>query len=282
MKTTLFKSLLLVFFFSAITTAYSQELKIGNNYFFTVDQISENTENINVDGVRIDRQTPIKAGHQIKILDVKEKTVYFKYLNFRALKNPNSLEKGLTDFQAIYNVNKSTDQTKVFSMPKDDFEKFTQVLYNRFRGFKYGGYTVPIRLRKNGNSFEFNSNVSLGANVIARFGLRKKEHAFIDLSFGVSITKVDLNESNSDLGSIGTEFEDIKSLSPAAFTYTIGALLNLAENVNLGVYWGWDRLQSADNKADWIYNKKPWLGIGLNISAGKASNSGGRTSQSGN
>ncbi|OUS00377.1 hypothetical protein A9Q86_10415 [Flavobacteriales bacterium 33_180_T64] len=268
----------------------AQDLKIGNNYFFTEDQISINEDSIKVDGKALKGENiQIKSGHQIRILDIKDKKVYFKYLNFRESKEfkknkeSNPTEEGkYTPFQALYNTNEVTEKTKIFSMPKDDFEKFTKVLYNRFRGFKYGGYTVPIRLRKNDDSFEFNSNISLGANVIARFGLKKKEHMYIDLSLGISITKVDLNSDNSLLGTQGTDFADIETLSPTAFTYTFGVLFNLAENVNLGAYLGWDRLQSSDNKTQWIYNRKPWLGIGLNISAGKADNSTASSSQADN
>lgn len=37
----------------------------------------------------------------------------------------------------------------------------------------------------------------------------------------------------------------------------------------MGIYIGWDHLSSADNKAKWIYNKKPWLGIGVNVAFSK-------------
>jgi len=38
---------------------------------------------------------------------------------------------------------------------------------------------------------------------------------------------------------------------------------------------GWDHLSSADNKADWRYNRKPWLGLGINVSFSEADKSGG-------
>ena len=173
----------------------------------------------------------------------------------------------------FYTYNKDIDngKNKIFEMSKVDFQSLTRPYYRFFRGFKFGAYTVPIRLRLakpkglESNNFEFNSNLSLGANIIGRVSpFRRRENSYVDLSFGVGLTKVDLNSSNSDLGT--GVYDSIDVLSPSAFTITSGALVNLARNVNFGIYLGWDFLSTVDNKANWIYNKKAWLGIGINIS----------------
>ena len=180
------------------------------------------------------------------------------------------LYKVRNDKYVIYNFRKD-GKTKAYKMSKLDFLEITKPFYRRFRGFRFGAYTVPIRLRTattdslGTKNFEFNSNLSLGANIIGRFSpFRKQEHLYADLSLGVGITKVDLNSSNSDLGE--GIYDSIEVLSPSAFTVTGGALFNLAKNVNFGLYLGWDFLSSADQKTKWVHNKKPWLGIGINIS----------------
>ena len=260
---------------------YGQDLKIGNNYFFKAEQGITTNKKMKLFGTKaLPIDIEIKKNHKIKIIDIVNDSIYFKYLLFSKPNDTLSVSIKKEKNYYVFNEDITSNNTKIFSLKKDEFEKLTQTLYNRFRGFKYGAYTVPIRLRKNGDKFEFNSNLSLGANIIGRFGLRTKEHLFIDFSFGVGLTKVDLNKENSILGTIGSDFEKIDVLSPTAFTITFGALFNLAENVNIGAYWGWDKLSSADNKAQWVYNNKPWLGIGLNVGfSGKAKNSSGNQSQ---
>ena len=157
-----------------------------------------------------------------------------------------------------------------------------------FRGFSAGAYSIPIRLRPFEADFEFEANLSLGANVNARFSpYRKKAHTYVDVSLGVSITKVNLTEDNSRLGTSGTDpdsneafnFEETKTSSPAAVTFSFGGLLVFAENVNIGAYLGYDFISSSDNKAKWIYNGVPWIGVGVNLSFGKADSSSNNTSQ---
>ena len=153
-----------------------------------------------------------------------------------------------------------------FSLSNEIFEKYTSTYYNRFRGFKIGTFSVPVRLRSSKDNFEFDANVSIGASLFARWSLnRYSEELYFDLSFGISLTKVNLNSSNSILGSENTDFAEIDVLSPSAMTYSFGLTFNLAKNVNIGTYYGWDFLSSADQKAGWIYNKKPWIGVGFNV-----------------
>lgn len=269
MKKTLYLAFLAILMFG-VSNVSSQEkessLEIGNNYYF------KSTLGAEMSGDKLKlfksptlpKDVEIKPKAQIKIVNVEDDKVYFKYLQYKTKPNID-----------LYNVD-STGKTKIFYLDKSDFEKLTETSYNRFRGFKYGGYTVPIRLRNSSDSFEFDANLSLGANIVGRFGSRFNENLFVDLSFGVGLTKVNLNKENSILGTAGTDFADIDVLSPSAFTVSFGALFNLAKNVNLGAYWGWDTLSSADNKAKWIFNKKPWLGIGLNVAfSGDANKSDG-------
>jgi hypothetical protein len=178
------------------------------------------------------------------------------------------------------------DALYIFSLPKEDFLVLTSPLYDRFRGFHFGTYTVPIRLRSTptgnltGDQTEFDGNLFLGANGVVRFGLSQYyEHRFVDLSIGIGISKVNLTPENSDIGSGNGDFADVEALSPAALTTSFGLLFNLAANVNGGVYLGWDRLSSADQRTGWVYNREHWWGFGLNVTFGTGTNEtdGGNT-----
>lgn len=268
-------------FFLLSFVMLGQSIEIGQNFYFKSDlgPISAtilkqvNTKNDSI--INSSTNSQIEKGHRIRVVKTTDDKIYFKYLKFT--KPNDTLSSNEKAIKPFYKFNREFDdenQIKIFSMSKVDFEKYTSNLYNLFRGFKYGAYTVPIRLRSKDNNFEFNSNLSIGANIISSFGLRTKEHATIDFSIGIGITKVALNKENSDLGEEGLDFENVDVLSPAAFTISFGAHITLAKNVNFGIYYGWDKLSSADNKAKWIYNKKPWLGIGLNVGfSGKANDS---------
>ena len=251
------KKLTTLLLLSTFVTVYSQSFKSGDNYYFE----SGFGKTFSDTKLALDKSDTLPSGalikhkSQIKILYTEDNRVFFKFLKFDSKAD-----------MLAYNKDSNGEQ-RIFSMSKLDFENLTKPYYNKFRGFKYGAYTVPIRLRSSNDVFEFDSNLSLGANILGRIGLNRfKENAFIDLSFGISVTKVNLNKENSILGTVGSDFEKIDVLSPAALTVSLGLLINLAENVNIGAYLGWDRLSTADNKTQWIYNNKPWTGIGLNIS----------------
>tara|TARA_R110002126_G_scaffold290496_1_gene447568 strand:+ start:3453 stop:4247 length:795 start_codon:yes stop_codon:yes gene_type:complete len=256
------KKLTTLLFLITFITVYSQSFKSGENYYFEngFGKTFTNTK------LKLNKTDTPPSGalfrhkSQIKILYSEGDRVFFKFLKFKS------------DADILAYNEDSSGEKRVFSLSKLDFENLTKPYYNKFRGFKYGAYTVPIRLRSRNDVFEFDSNLSLGANILGRIGLNRfKENSFIDLSFGISITKVNLNKENSILGKVGSDFENIDVLSPAALTVSLGILVNLAENVNIGAYLGWDRLSTADNRTQWIYNDRPWTGIGLNISfSGKA------------
>ncbi len=254
--------MLLLFLFSLTSSVvYGQDLAIGNNYFFISNLGTQSSELMKINGRKAIASEEICRGHIVKIVDLNDKEVFFEYLRF-GKKEDKATEKQKA-LQKIYNFENET--TKIFSLSKEDFKRLTKDFYNFWRGFEYGVYTLPIRLRRQSAKFEFDANVSLGANVVLGIGNRKKDYSFVDLSLGVGITKVDLDSENSMLGDSTSIFESIEVLSPTAFTISFGAVFNLAKNINIGLYAGWDKLSSADNEADWIYNGKPWGGIGLNI-----------------
>ena len=226
----------------------------GENFYFKTSIGKTSSLEIikDGDGGKLSGDFWIKKRAKIKVLREEGDRIVFKYLKYTNNKSLNALYNGV-------------DGDKEFSMQKEVFKGLTNPFYRYFRGFSLGSYTVPIRLRSSNDVFEFDSNLSLGINLIARGSPNRfSENFFFDISAGISITQVNLNEDNSGLGE--GEFADINTQNPSAITFSLGLLVNLAKNVNVGGHIGWDSLSTADNRAGWIYNKKPWFGIGLGIS----------------
>ena len=236
----------------------------GENYYFKTTlgktSSSELLKNGDNENLNIEEGIYIRKRAKIKVLRIEDDRIIFKYINYPSNK----------ELQEKYNGGENGE--KEFSLQKEVFNGLTSPFYQGFRGFSLGSYAIPIRLRSSKGVFEFESNLNLGLNLIGRVGIdRYKEDFFFDISAGIGITRVNLNESNSRLGE--GDFADISVQNPAALTFTLGILVNLSQKVNVGGYLGWDSLATIDNAPGWIYNKKPWIGIGLGISVGDPSNS---------
>ncbi|WP_425638810.1 hypothetical protein ACPUEN_04350 [Algoriphagus yeomjeoni] len=146
----------------------------------------------------------------------------------------------------------------VYYMPVNTFIQISVPLYSRFKGFKTGAYTVPVRLRGVSGDFDFDPTISLTANFIAGFGSVYEERSWFDMSFGIGLSSIELNQDNSSLVE--------ENRTAAAFTLSLGALFKPKDYMNFGLFLGWDSLGRDDRGVNWVYDNKPWLGIGINIS----------------
>ncbi len=246
------KKVLFTFLFLLISfVIYSQRSDIETNgqYYFTENLNSnESTSKFSA----LYNNATIKRKHIVQVISASDKEVVFKYLNF---------EKG-TSARTLYN---GDNQEKVFAMSIENFTYYTNPYYNRWRKWKVGVYTIPIRIRSANDTFEFESNLSLGANLIKGVNLsRYNDNVYIDFSVGVSLTKVNLTGDNSNIKNINP---DLEKLSQGALTFSLGTTIHLAKSVNAGVFYGWDFLDGKEqSKLNWIHNAKPWIGFGINIS----------------
>ncbi len=187
-----------------------------------------------------DQKVPT-GGYKVKALYEKQGYVYYKYWEFED-----------STLQSKYN------DGKIFKMKKEDFMIITNRLYRRYKGAKVGAYTIPFRLRGiNSGNFDFETALSLQANVVFGFGQQTKQESWLDLSWGLGLTKINLDSDNSKV---------TESRTASALTTSLGGVIKLDKYVNLGLFLGWDFLGKKDRETEWIYNKKPWLGIGINIS----------------
>lgn len=234
--------LLIILNFSFVLNA---QTIIKGNYIFNVNS------SVYKNNRQVDDNNGIKEGYKIVVDSVEASTVYYKYWSFKDEKSDEG--KSLNN--------------KMFSMPKNDFKKITTKYYSFFKGFSAGGFAVPIRLRGKGSTFTFDNELSLGANLLCGIGHHSSPYSYVDLSIGLSITKLNLTKDNS------RNLTDSRSAS--ALTFSVGGIAkldklfyNIMENknpINVGVFVGFDSLGATDRTVDWIYNKKIWIGLGLNI-----------------
>ncbi|WKN44243.1 hypothetical protein [Tunicatimonas pelagia] len=179
-----------------------------------------------------------------------EKMVYYRYWDFTDNTSPNAVR---------YN-------DKVFQLPLSDFKILTEKRYKRFKGVEAGAYTIPFRLRgiggggENNSSFDFESSLSLQANMVVGVGPRYQPESNFDFSLGVGITGVKLNEKNSSV---------TEERTASALTTSLGVVFKPVSNANIGLFMGFDFLGADDESVNWNYDGEMWIGLGINISFNK-------------
>ena len=262
------------------------DLKVGGNYTFIETQpilmeSSSNTLNIysklkKYKDNKLETATnTFEAGHTVRILNIENGIVYFKYWksqfkekNGETIRNSKAFKAKL-DRHKKYNENYV--ENIVFSLPIYEFEKLTQQRYDSFRGVKLKTFSAPIRIRGGFGSrdkYTFEQTLSLGESLSFQFGYNPlKEDRYIELTAGVAITQINLNYEVYDSGGV---FLSNESATPTALTLAFGGVWHFASNVNAGVFVGWDHLKETDQILyKWEYNKKLWVGLGVNLSFGK-------------
>ena len=245
------KKIFIVLSAISITTfgAFSQSLKtvqkseeiITGAYEF----ISSPPVSLGISKDQENKPSNIYFQKRVVVLYTDNENVYFSYW----YQSDNELNKELNGEGTI---------RKIYSIEKEKFLELTIPLYSKFKGFKTGAYTVPFRLRGVGGEFDFDPTISLTANIIAGFGSIYKERSWLDFSFGVGLSSIVLDSTNSDLID--------ENRTAGAFTLSLGALFKPEDYINFGLFLGWDNLGKKDRPVNWNYNNKPWIGIGINIS----------------
>ena len=262
------------------------DLKVGGNYTFIetqpiLMQSSSNTLNIysNLKKYKDNKletaTNTYEAGHTVRILNIENGIVYFKYWKSRFKEKNSEIIRNSQAYKAKLDrhnkYNKDYVENIVFSLPIYEFEKLTQQRYDSFRGVKIKTFSAPIRIRGGLGSkdpFIFEQTLSLGESLSVQFGYNPlKEDRYIEFTAGVAITQINLNYEVYDSEGV---FLSNESASPTALTIAIGGVWHFAPNVNAGVFVGCVHLKIPDPMLyNWLYNQKPWLGLGVNLSFGK-------------
>lgn len=223
----------------------SAQVKLGGNYGFKVS-MPQDYSNIQL---KSGAGSPnIKKGHKINVVYVSDDVVVFKYWRWSDDSLLNVKYYGAADAPYLY------------SMAINDFEKLTRPVYNRFKGFEIGAYTVPYRLRglaQGSDKFDFESSLSLQANFIFGWGSRYQAQSQYDVSFGLGLTKIELSPINSGIN---------EERTASALTFSLGGVWKPTPVANVGMFLGWDWLGAKDQNVNWTHDGRVWMGIGINVS----------------
>lgn len=149
----------------------------------------------------------------------------------------------------------------IYALKKSDFFFYTKQKFQRFKGAEVGVYTIPFKLRGfDTDDFDFETNLSLLANIVFGFGSQTSETSWFDASVGIGLSSIALSEKNSDV---------LENRTASALTLSIGGVLKPTSRANIGLFLGGDFLGRSDNNVNWKYDKNLWIGIGVNISFNK-------------
>lgn len=176
---------------------------------------------------------------------------------------------------SIHSLN---DNKRFFVLSKDNFTKFCSVYTSTPTwDINFGVLSTPFKLRF--NRFSFSNNLSVGGAVY----FQKKFD--VDWSwgfvFGLSLSSVTLDAASTNVYPDGTTeaTKATSSTSPLltsttrpAFTPSLHYLISY-KNISFLIGGGFDFISKTTNvatptnpEAGWMYNGKPWLGIGFGIS----------------
>lgn len=237
------------------------EAQIQKGYYqFNQDELIGSPQINDADGVAHE----IYEGYRIKVVKITANPVviYYRYVPFHSTKQTYTRKFGLkTNKKTVASPLAAKFNGKLFRMSETNFEFYTDPVYSRFKGVDVGVYTVPFRLRDiGGKYFDFESSLSLQSNLIFGFGRTTKAHSWFDFSIGIGLTGVTIDSLNSNLPASDG------SRSASAFTVSTGFVFKPTPFVNFGVFIGTDLLGLKDRSTGWVYNGKPWVGVGVNIS----------------
>lgn len=165
-----------------------------------------------------------------------------------------------SDDNYIYFKKEPETFNETFAVKKEDFFYYTEQQFDRFKNVEVGLYTIPFRIRGGGDDLDFETNLSLQANIVFGFGKRKSQVSWFDASVGIGLSSIALNEKNSKV---------TENRTASALTLSIGGVVKPTSRANIGLFLGGDFLGRNDRNVDWKYDKNLWLGVGINISLNK-------------
>lgn len=185
-------------------------------------------------------------GQRLKVIFSDDEYVYirfFDYINNSAL-------------QAKY-VEDGT--SKYFRVKKEIFEKTTDKIYSLYAGEAFGVVSIPFKIRLGNDDFETNANIGLNLGFKYRLNRKVENRWILQPNIGIGLADIPLNEENSNVE---------KAENRTALSFSLGLMLNISNDVNVGFFYGVDRLNKANQSVEWKYQNRGWLGIGINIGFG--------------
>lgn len=188
----------------------------------------------------------------IKFLKWKKDTVRAE--KFNSFKEPVK-KKMLNDKKKMVDSIVYVDIPRFFLISKDDSLKYSKFVKQKKWNITFGTITTPFKFRFSPSVFT--NNLSLGAS--ANISYQLLDEFYVGGVFGLSLSSVTLDSASTN------GFVTVNTERPA-FTPSLHLLLGYKQ-INLLVGVGWDIInKNSDIEKSWIYDGKPWLGLGLGIS----------------
>jgi len=256
----LLTSILVFFLFSM--NLYSQEKVELGNYIFVLPLETDIITNINgKDSIKEKRIH--QPGYKITVVNIVNNNtdVIIQYWEWRQNNRTNTKTENRKFNNSFFGfVSDSINHTiplKYFKIKSNLFLKVAKKYYNRWLPRTAGIYTVPYKLRF--KDFDFEKDLNLGVSIGFPFRINRANESIwiLEPNFGIGLTKINLNSKNSSV---------LEDRTANAFTVSGGLLIRFSENINFGMFLGKDILGNTDRNVNWKYNKKTWLGLGINIS----------------
>ena len=264
---------LFLILFAVTTLSYSQNDKV---YRFT-KSISIQEYDISKGSPDEDKKEIAQKGWLFKIDQDLDSGYVIRFLKWKKneIRNKNFYSNTIM-------ANKNGKEVKVDEAPKYFFisdSQFTDAISEYigkapWLSFVTGAITVPIKIRPSGEEmdaegnklrpFDFTGDINIGVSVGARIRLHPNGRSFVIPSAGINITSISVDPSTVK-NEIITSKTNASSLTPF-----IGTTFEY-DNFQASFLVGWDKLAGRTGE-NWIYQGKPWLGIGLGYNIFNTSN----------
>lgn len=165
--------------------------------------------------------------------------------------------KNAIDKNILYRVD-ANNKPIYFRITQDQLNMFCKPILSCL-GPLIGAATLPFKLRPQDG--EFSKDVSLSA----MGGLDIKFSGTSDVSLGV-LGGIGFTSATVDSASTNDQVKVDHEAS--GLTLSTGLLIRW-KSLQIGGFVGWDHLSKTD-RAIWIYNGEPWIGIGIGVTIFKS------------
>lgn len=199
------------------------------------------------------------------VLDQNEETLKIKFTGF---KYGGKYVNRLIKFGDTINIDTSKTYFAKRKLDGDIRHKSALKTKIPYRGFKIGATSIPIKYRFSADTIPaiistdiFNGALTYswqyGRDVYYLNNPREKKRSyFSETGFFVGVTKIEFNERNNSQG-----FEGFSQIG-----ISTGLIQGISLNkIGFSLAMGFDIGTSRESR-HWLYNGKPWIGIGIGVS----------------
>lgn len=168
---------------------------------------------------------------------------------------------------------------KIFKISKEDFESnaipyFNAGIQKGALDWSSGIVVLPLKARKS-PEFSYSKDFTLGLSGGAKMRISHSNPTYLNFLYNIGISSVGI-DSLSSKGKVKQPSDR------AALTNAFGIVLE-NHSFQFGIFYGFDRLSSNDYKnTQWIYNRKPWISIGIGYQIFSKDNKSKKTQEGNN